>query len=281
MATETPFPGTHTPSLQNPTREFLDENFTKVELQKHCRKLGLKKIWGRKYEIIELIIENYRENRINSGDVRNSQETAQPLPTENEVIRKLQADITEIKGRLDQKTFEIDELNLMLKAANVTINRLNDRLSYIEEHARDRRMIPVSELSETTTHEASTLILGDTNLKDIRSSDLGENTYIRTLNGANIDLIKSWVSEELKWEPTRCILICGIHDILEEEITSNILDNMGGLISELKKINGNMEIVICQLFPTLQTNELGDIIDYHNSQLEEWGSDNGIPIMNC
>ena len=107
------------------------------------------------------------------------------------------------------------------------------------------------------------------NVNNIQSSDLGEHAYIRTINGANVDLLKSWVSEELKWEPTRCILVCGSHDILEEETSSNILDNLGGLITELKKVNGNMDIGVCQLFPTLRTNELEDMINYHNSQLEE------------
>ena len=39
--------------------------------------------------------------------------------------------------------------------------------------------------------------------------------------------------------------------------------------------------MVCQLFPTLRTNELEDIINYHNSQLVEWGTDNGITIMKC
>ena len=135
-------------------------------------------------------MNNCRVNRSNREETMQSQQASQLSPTENYVIRKLQADITKIKGRLDQKTLEIDELNEMLKAANVTINRLNDRLTYLEEHMEDRRTVSTNDETEATTQDVSTLILGGKNLKNIRSSDLGENTYIRAINGANIDLLK-------------------------------------------------------------------------------------------
>ena len=111
--------------------------------------------------------------------------------------------------------------------------------------------------------------------------DLGENTYIRTISGANVDLIRSWVSEKLNWKPTRCFLVCGIHDILEGETSSNILDSIGTVITELKNKNENMEINICQLVPTLRVNELEDIINYYNNQLLEWSTDNGVSVIKC
>ena len=33
------------PSIERPTWDFLFNNFTKADLQKHCRKLGLPNIW--------------------------------------------------------------------------------------------------------------------------------------------------------------------------------------------------------------------------------------------
>lgn len=46
------------PSLQFPTREFLDKNFHKVDLQNRCRELGLTKIWVTKDQLIEMIVKN-------------------------------------------------------------------------------------------------------------------------------------------------------------------------------------------------------------------------------
>ena len=46
------------PYPQPPTREFLNNNFHKADLQKRCRELGLTKIWVNKDQLIEMIIRN-------------------------------------------------------------------------------------------------------------------------------------------------------------------------------------------------------------------------------
>ncbi|KAK3883022.1 hypothetical protein Pcinc_012629 [Petrolisthes cinctipes] len=46
------------PSLQYPTREFLNTNFHKSDLQKRCRELGLTKVWVNKEQLIDMIMAN-------------------------------------------------------------------------------------------------------------------------------------------------------------------------------------------------------------------------------
>ena len=124
-----------------------------------------------------------------------------------------------------------------------------------------------------------TLFLGDTNLKDVKSTDLGENCYIRTINGANIDLMRCWVTEKLNWSPSRCILYCGINDIIDGLAPNTILDNLGTMITELKNVNESMQIYICQLVPTLRADEYEQTIHYYNNQLHDWSVTNGVTIL--
>ena len=102
---------------------------------------------------------------------------------------------------------------------------------------------------------------------------------VRTIKGGNCDLISSWVAEKLNWIPSNCVLVCGTQDIIEGETPSNVLDKLGSLISELKQVNENMVINICQLGPTLRTNEFEETIVYFNEQLEEWCKENGINMI--
>ena len=43
-------------SLENPTREYLCNNFTKSQLQKHCQQLGLQKVLVNKVELVDMIL---------------------------------------------------------------------------------------------------------------------------------------------------------------------------------------------------------------------------------
>ncbi|KAG0725979.1 hypothetical protein GWK47_004481 [Chionoecetes opilio] len=49
--------GTTHPSLQYPTREFLDTNLRKPDLQKRCREMGLTNIWTTKSQLITMLLE--------------------------------------------------------------------------------------------------------------------------------------------------------------------------------------------------------------------------------
>ena len=50
------------PSLENPTREFLNANYKKEDLQKHCRDLGFSRVWVNKDQLIDMILENHRNS---------------------------------------------------------------------------------------------------------------------------------------------------------------------------------------------------------------------------
>ena len=273
-----------------PTFEYFNKNFTKTELQKQCRERGLNKIWVTKDKLIEMLLAEYNSSvpKENEGRPRTWHQ-----PQDRNLLHEL--DIME--EELLKKTSEIEQLNEILQAANVTINKLNDRLSTLEERVErnERRCTETTHPSSSSTSRLptgstsgsqnnkpeGTLLLGDTNLTNVRATDLGRQCYVRTINGGNIDLIRCWVAEKLNWMPSRCILVCGIHDILDEVNPSKILDDLGALVAELKKINENMEIHICELLPTLQQEEFGEKIEYYNGQLLEWSSKNGVSIIRC
>ena len=103
----------------------------------------------------------------------------------------------------------------MLKTANVTINRLNDRISTLEE-----KLAYQSTTTDLSAGNEKTLILGDENLTELQRSDLNENCYVRTLTQTTMDLTKCWVREKLEWTPSKCIIYCGIHDIMENEMSN-------------------------------------------------------------
>ena len=110
-------------------------------------------------------------------------------------------------------------------------------------------------------------------------SDLGENCSVKTINGANIDLLRSWITEHLSKTPTECILYCGIKDILDELPHVNIYDKLGALVSDLKEKNSNMKAYICQVIPISESQETKKKIETYNEHLLEWGESNGITIL--
>lgn len=264
--------GSNGPSLLNPTWNYLHENFTKIELQKQCRELGLTKIWVTKEKLIDMIMEKHQSSSIDVGN-----HEAEP----NSPIQKILSDIIEIKDKLNVKDVEIRDLSEKLKVSNITIGRLNDRISMLEDQVRQGQLRRSAESTPSTESSpvVKTLILGDTNLSNITSSDLGEDCSVRTIKEANIDLIRCWVAEKLNWIPSRCILYCGIFDVLDNATPNKILDNLGTLVSELKEKNEDMEIYICQLVPTLNSDELQARINEYNDQLMNWSSTNGVSLI--
>ena len=88
----------------------------------------------------------------------------------------IQLELVSIKENLIKKDFEIDELNEMLKNAHITINRLNDRITTLEEQ--------ISQKSTPNAFHPSvekTLLIGDENLTNVRLSDLGTDCSEKTL----------------------------------------------------------------------------------------------------
>ena len=234
--------------------------------------LGHKQSMGYEKELINKILEKHRSST--KGNMDDGEPTSPKSPID------LTSEIKEIKIELSRKNHQIEELNELLKAANVTINKLSDRLTTLEEKVRCPDTQSQGEHSRRMEEEEKkTLLIGDTNLLQVKATDLGRNCFVRTIKGGNCNLISSWIKEKLNWKPSNCILVCGTQDILKEETPSNILDNLGSLTTQLKEINEGMVINICQIGPTLKTDELGETIGYFNDQLEEWCKENGVILI--
>ena len=121
----------------------------------------------------------------------------------------LTSEVREIKAELRRKNQQIEELNELLKAANVTINKLSDRLTTLEEKVRCSDPHSQGVRPSQQEEDKRTLLLGDTNLLQVKASDLGKNCFVRTIKGGNCNLISAWVAKTLNWKPSNCILVCG------------------------------------------------------------------------
>ena len=268
----------NTVSLENPTWDFLHSNFRKAELQKHCRDIGITKVWVTKEKLIDLIMEKHRSSRPNVSE--NGVQDLEMNP------RDVMNSVEELRERINIRDSEIEELNELLKTAHVTINRLNDRLSSMEEQVKQLQITHTQQTPQVLQGSSSpnfsperTLILGDTNLKDIRTSDLTNQCSIRTIKGANTDLIKCWISEKLQWAPGNCILYCGLQDIMDGSLAEDILDRLGSLVAGLKQINEEMNIYICELVPVVRVQEYDESINNFNNQLATWSTNNGATVI--
>ena len=67
------------PTLDNPTWGYLYNNFTKTELQRHCRSLGIKKIWLKKDELADKIVQYHQTIRTNQVERTEENETLDPI----------------------------------------------------------------------------------------------------------------------------------------------------------------------------------------------------------
>ena len=255
------------PSLENPTWDYLFHNFTKPQLQKHCRQLGLSKIWQTKEKLIDMIMRSHQSTRRDETSRNHDDQSLDPLAR---VLEELEG----IKEKLAMKDVEIEQLNEIVQNAHVTINRLNDRISSLEEKINDQ-----STCNTARPSNDKILLLGDENLTEVRPSDLGEDCFIKTIKDTNMDLTRCWIDERLDWVPGKCVIYCGSNDLAETENLSTIFDHLGQLISELKDRNGNMELFVCELVPSTN-GALDDKISEYNEKLKQWTNVNGIKVIN-
>ena len=266
-------------TLENPTREFLNKNFKKTDLQKICREMGITKVWYTKDRLIDLLLEKHRTVQTSESEIIVRDQELTPQETRR--------GMEEIRERINIRDLDIDELNELVKTANITINRLNDRVSSLEEQVKilqdickTQQTTPATqEVPNTTPLLEGSLLLGDTNLSSVRRSDLHQQCSVRTIKGANIDLINCWVKEKLHMTPRACILYCGIQDIFDGSELEDIFDGLGSLIANLKQTNERMEIFICELAPVPQVQEFDEKINNFNNQLPAWGESNGIKVI--
>lgn len=278
------------PSLTNPTWEYLHSNFRKIELQKHCRELGLTKIWVTKANLIDMIMEKVKPTITTHGNEEECEDADQSSAS----IRSITRNIVEINEKLKNKDEEIRMLKEELNTAQGTIDKLISRVSSMEKKIEAVATRPERQDSDShpsandtlappTSHflpiQERTLLLGDGNLSQISTGDLKDNCSIRTIEGANIDVIKCWVSEKLTWKPTKCIIYGGMQDILDSKTPNVILDTMGDLISSLKEKNENMIIYICEIVPVAREEDIQSAIKDYNNKLIEWSFNNSINII--
>lgn len=101
--------------------------------------------------------------------------------------------------KLETKDMEIELMNEKIKAAYATIKVLQQWVSELEQ--RETAGASNTEVDQTNTptssNSAKCVLLGDTNLRRVLCSDLDENCFIRTIRGANVDLLRCWVTEKL------------------------------------------------------------------------------------
>ena len=184
---------------------------------------------------------------------------------------------------------EIEELHELLKTAHVTMNKLNDRLSSLEEQVKQLQNTDTTQQPLPTCQEAlsthsqpqGTLLLGDSSLITVRAFDLNNQCSVCTVKDANIDLISCWITEMLQWIPKYCILYCGLRDILDGSSPTDIFDKLGSLFASLKQVNDSMDIHIpvCELAIVMGVEEFDGNINRFNNQLSTWSIDNGVSII--
>ncbi|KAK3855973.1 hypothetical protein Pcinc_037657 [Petrolisthes cinctipes] len=219
-------------------------------------------------------------------------------PTPNQVTQTLLSDTTQqvnlvrdrvdmldidrkieiIMSKLETKDSEIDLLSTEIKTAYNTIEQLQNRIVELEQH-RCGSEAHQHALGTRSTPLNNCLLLGDTNLRTIRRSDLQNEYQIRTIFEANMDLLRCWINEKLSHIPSECILYNGITDILEEKSPTTILNNLGLLIADLKETNSDMKVRVCQIVPPPSPQEIQAKIHDYNEQLIKWGEANGIDVI--
>ena len=174
-----------------------------------------------------------------------------------------------------------------MKAAQITINKLNDRVSSLEEQMKlfqrsstAQQTTPAPEGSSSSQPSPEgTLLLGDTNLAAVRTSDLKSNCSIRTLKDANIDLVKCWINEKLQWTPKNCILYCGLQDIIDGTSPADAMDRFGSLVTCLKEVNEEMTIYVCELVPVTNVQDFDENLNNFNNLLAAWCANNGVSLI--
>ena len=253
--------------IERPTREYFS-NFTKTELQKLCRQLGISKVWQNKDQLIDMLLHHHNIQENAQEDVR-----AEPS---SDIVNKILRELEEIKENLASKDTEIQELNIMLKSAHVTINRLNDRVTTLGEQLQNST--PGPDVNQETPEKELTLLIGDNNLSEVRLSDLDDNCSVKTIKDTTMDLAGCWVKEKLEIKPTNCIIYCGINDLAENEDVNGILDDLGFFISELKQKNENIKISVCELAPQMKR-DIDDKIGQYNDKLKDWCTVNRINLI--
>ncbi|KAK4294401.1 hypothetical protein Pmani_032972 [Petrolisthes manimaculis] len=192
-------------------------------------------------------------------------------------LHHIAKEIEMINSKLATKDMEIELLNTEVKAAYHTIEQLQHRVTELEKHHCGSRNHHTSAGRHAPSDTC--LLLGDTNLNSIISSDLHTSCRVRTIPGANMDRLRCWVNEKLRKSPSDCIIYCGTNDTIEENSSAKILDNLGALISELKEKNNSINVYVCNVVPYSTHEDIQERIEGFNNDVVKWAETNGIPVI--
>ena len=111
-------------------------------------------------------------------------------------LLKINKHIQEIKSKLLMKDTKIDLLNTEVKTAYTIIHSLQQRINELElqKKIQDEQM----EVTEHVATPPRCFLLRDTNTRRVHRSDLHNTCSVKTIERANMDLLKSLVNEQLK-----------------------------------------------------------------------------------
>ena len=266
-------------SLRNPTWEELHSNYTKNELQKYCSQLNLGGIWTTKEKLVDKLIAHY--NSLPSSSRPSTFDTSQNGGNEDSsmaelyerferFIRETNDNFYVVNNNLAEKEKEINDLKTKLFLAEEKIESLEEAL----------RIRNGEQENDATSSERKTLLIGDSCLQEVRQSDLQDNVIVRTLPETNMTLLKSWITEKLNYSLQECIIYCGTQDLLDEETTlEEILDALGTIVADLKRKYEDVSVKVCELVPSLKSEELIEKTDLYNNKLSNWCNDNGVVFI--
>ena len=258
--------------LQTPTREFLQENYTKPQLQKKCQLLGLRNIWVRKDQLIEMIVEHYNDKEPpgTSSDLQCSQQDDTSNRHMEAEVAAVHRKLEQLERKLEMKDGEIMELKNRLSEAEDQIKNINTILQTVQRE----------NVSDSQNQNKKTLLIGDSTLYRVRASDLKETCIVRTIPEANLSLMQSWLADQLVHPLKECIIYCGLQDIMEKSKKSeDILDILGCIVSELKSKNDEIKVKICELVSNDINSDLSERVEHFNIKLIEWCAKNSVTVV--
>lgn len=114
------------------TKEYLNETYTKLELQKLCRELGISKIYSvKKEQLIEKILKSTlsAQEAISHSDASTNELTASPPQLQTTPVINSSGSA---QGTQAEKDHEITRLNEEIVKINLVLTKMTDRLANLE-----------------------------------------------------------------------------------------------------------------------------------------------------
>ncbi|KAK3893521.1 hypothetical protein Pcinc_002677 [Petrolisthes cinctipes] len=121
------------PLLSNPTEDFLNKSFTKTQLQKHCRELGLTNVWVNKNALVEMLMEHASTHSHSKEETPHTRDSHTSDSSE-----QMDSDILNLINENEAKTREIIKLTEQILEINQLKERVSARVAALEEHTCDQ-----------------------------------------------------------------------------------------------------------------------------------------------